>query len=191
MKNPYQAYSSANYTVPKTKQVVMLYDEVIRNLNHARDAIASDQVEVRYNKLVRASEIIAGLQMSLDFDQGQETAAMLYDLYSLLESRIVSLHRSADLPACDALIQEIKQMRELWHRIDVGAINADGTVHSTEGGNGEPAPSVAEHNAAQAREAVAPEAGASDTVEPDSRPVSSFRSDASGPMSAQTVAFSA
>jgi len=128
MKNPYQAYSSANYTVPKTRQVVMLYDEIIRQLNHAREAMANQQVELRFNKLVRASEILAGLQMSLDFDQGRQTASMLFDMYAYLESQVAKLHRTGDIVACDALIQEIKQWRELWHRIDVGAVGDDGVV---------------------------------------------------------------
>lgn len=119
-KNPYQAYKSAAYTVSKTKQVVMLYDAVIRNLSQAKDAMMNGRIEDRYHKLVRASEIIAGLQMSLDFDKGLDTAKQLYDFYSLLESRINSLHRHADVILCDALIHELREMREMWHQIDTG-----------------------------------------------------------------------
>jgi flagellar protein FliS len=132
MKNSYKAYKTANYTAPKTRQVVMLYDGIIRHLNQAREAMLNKDIETRYHRLVRASEIIIGLQMSLDFDQGKEAAQVLYDLYSTLDSRISKLHRTNDVIECDALVSEIKEMREFWNRIDRGAINPDGTVNNQE-----------------------------------------------------------
>lgn len=117
-KNPYQAYSRASHTVAKTRQVVMLYDGIIRNLQQAREAMKDKRIEDRYHKLVRASEIIAGLQMSLDFESGAEAAQVLYDFYSSTDSRIMLLHRSNDEASCEALIEEVKYMRELWDQID-------------------------------------------------------------------------
>lgn len=105
----------------------MLYDAMIRNLSQAREAMMEGRVEDRYNKLVRVTEIIAGLQMSLDFDQGKEAAQGLYDFYSLLESRVMSLHRNGDVVLCDQLVAEVRDMREAWHQIDK---NYDGNSHS-------------------------------------------------------------
>lgn len=117
-KNSYQAYSRANHTVAKTRQVVMLYDGIIRNLQQAREAMKEKRIEDRFHKLVRASEIIAGLQMSLDFESGAEAAQVLYDFYSSADARIMQLHRTNDAEACEVLIEEVKQMRELWNKID-------------------------------------------------------------------------
>lgn len=129
-KNPYQAYTQANHTVAKTRQVVMLYDGVIRNLQQAREAMEANRIEERYNKLVRASEIIMGLQMSLDFDQGQEAAQVLYEFYSSIDSRIMQLHRTGSREACDTIIDDIRQMRDIWNKIDKGEVAADGSVET-------------------------------------------------------------
>lgn len=117
-KQSYGAYSRANHTVPKTRQVVMLYDGIIRNLQQAREAMKENKIEERYKKLSKAQEIITGLQMSLDFDSGAEAAQVLYDFYSFMDSRIMRLHRSNNADECEAVIQEFKQMRELWNTID-------------------------------------------------------------------------
>ena len=123
-RNPYKAYNQATHTVAKTRQVVMLYDGVIRNLSQAREAIKENKIEERYNKLVRSSEIINGLQMSLDFDSGEDVAQILYDFYASIDSRIIAMHRSPNTDVIDEMIAEIKEMRELWNRIDQGEVDA-------------------------------------------------------------------
>lgn len=128
-KNPYQAYRSATHTVSKTRQVVMLYEGVLRNLKQAREAIVEKRIEDRYNKLMRASEILLGLQMSLDFSQGEEAAQALYDFYASLDSRIMQLHRSQDLDACDRIIEDVRIMHDVWKRIDQGEV--DSPTHAT------------------------------------------------------------
>lgn len=127
-QNPYKAYSQASHTVPKTRQVVMLYDGMIRNLKQAMEAMRENRIEDRYHKLVRVSEILLGLQMSLDFDQGQEAAQVLYDFYSYTDTRIMQLHRTNDLSACQQIIDDIREMRDIWNRIDKGEIDAAGQV---------------------------------------------------------------
>ena len=108
--------------------VVMLYDGIIRNLQQAKEAMAENKIEERFNKLVRASEIIMGLQMSLDFDQGQDAAQVLYDFYSSLDSRILQLHRGNDEVGCQQLIDDLKEMRTIWDKIDKGEVNEQGQV---------------------------------------------------------------
>lgn len=119
-KNPYKAYNQASHTVAKTRQVVMLYDGVIRNLQQAGEAMKQNQIEERYKKLVRASEIIIGLQSSLDFENGESAARILYDFYSSIDSRMLTLHRTNDVTLCNTLIEELKEVREMWDKIDRG-----------------------------------------------------------------------
>ena len=119
-KNPYKAYNQASHTVAKTRQVVMLYDGVIRNLQQACEAMKHNQVEERFKKLLRASEIIIGLQSSLDFENGESAARILYDFYSSIDSRMLTLHRTCDIALCNTLIEELKEVREMWDKIDRG-----------------------------------------------------------------------
>lgn len=105
-------------TVAGTRQIVMLYDGVIRNLHLAREAMREKRYEDRYHLLTRAGEIVFGLQSCLDFERGGQMANVLYNFYSTLDVRIFALHRTNDVTSCDQLIQEIKQMRDVWDEID-------------------------------------------------------------------------
>lgn len=124
-RKQYQAYMSATYTVAKTKQVVMLYDGVIRFVRQAKDAIEAKRIEDRYNLLLKASEIITGLQGALDFEEGGEVAAILYNYYSSIDSRLFSIQRSNSLQTCDEVIADLKEMRDVWLAIDNS--QSDGT----------------------------------------------------------------
>ena len=115
-----KAYNRANHTVSKTRQVVMLYDGAIRFLQQALEAMEKKDYEARYQKLMRAADVVIGLQACLDFDSGGKSAKVLYDFYSSMDLRIFALHRSNDLEECRKIITEMKDMRDVWDRIDRG-----------------------------------------------------------------------
>lgn len=116
----YKAYRNASETVSKTRQVVMLYDGAIRFLQQAAEAIEKKNYELRYNKLSRVSDIIIGLQSCLDMELGGSSSKVLYDFYSNIDMRIFSLHRSNDVAECQAIIADLKSMRDVWDSIDRG-----------------------------------------------------------------------
>lgn len=118
LKKPYQAYAAAMQTMAGTRQVVMLYEGIIRYLQQAREAMAQRRIEERYNNLTRASEIVFGLQSCLDFERGGDVAKVLYNFYTSLDARIFSLHRSGDAAVCEQLIADVKRMRDVWAEID-------------------------------------------------------------------------
>lgn len=115
---PYKAYNRATHTVTKTRQVVMLYDGMIRFLQQAGEAIERKDYETRYNKLTRVTDIAIGLQACLDFEAGGDSAKVLYDFYASLELRIFQLHRTNDIEACQKIIAQVKEMRDMWDRFD-------------------------------------------------------------------------
>ncbi len=118
-KQQYRAYASATQTVAKTRQIIMLYDAAIRNLQQARDILQDhSRIEERFRLLSRANEIVYGLQGCLDFDNGGEVAKVLYDFYSSVDARILSLHRLQNPAVCDQLIKDMKAMRDTWDEID-------------------------------------------------------------------------
>lgn len=119
--HPIQAYTRATHTVAKTRQVVMLYDGMIRFLNQAADAMEKGAIEERYTKLCRASDVITGLQGALDFEAGGHTAQVLYDFYGSVEMRIMELHRHPNAASCRQIVAELKEMRDVWDGIDRGA----------------------------------------------------------------------
>lgn len=125
-QNHYNAYTTANHMVRKTKQVVMLYDGAIRYVQQAKEAIEKNDIEARFNALVKACDIINGLQISLDFDKGGDVAKLLYDYYAGIDMRLMSVHQSQDTSICDLCIKHLKMMREAWDEIDQ-KYEADGT----------------------------------------------------------------
>ncbi len=114
----YKAYNVASATVPKTRQVVMLYDGAIRFMQQAKLAIDEKRIEDRFNLLNKVSEVLLGLQGSLDYTHGGEIAPLLYDYYSSLDSRIIYVQRTNDMKILDSVIAELKTMRGAWGEID-------------------------------------------------------------------------
>ena len=118
--NLYKAYHKASHTVSKTRQVVMLYDGAIRFLKQASEAIEQKEIERRYHALTRASEIVSGLQSCHDFDSAYDMAKTLFDFYTNIDLRILTLHRTANKDDCEQIIADLKKMRDVWDQIDRG-----------------------------------------------------------------------
>ena len=118
MKQKYQAYAAATQTVARTKQIVMLYDGVIRFVQQAKEAILENRIEDRYNMLTKATEVLLGLQACLDFENGGHIARVLYQFYSHIDSQIFLIHRNNSTQTCDEIITEMKKMRDVWQEID-------------------------------------------------------------------------
>jgi flagellar protein FliS len=131
----YQAYSLATRTVAKTRQVVMLYDGTIRFIQQAKTAITEKRIEDRFHLLTKASKVICGLQNSIDFENGGDIAMVLHRFYMDMSVRILSVNfkREGGEEMCDTLIEELKQMRDVWHNIDLtlGAGSDDATQLAT------------------------------------------------------------
>lgn len=117
-KDQYNAYNMATQTVPKIRQVVMLYDGAIRFAMQAKRAMEEGRIEDRYKLLTKVSDILMGLQGALDFDNGGEIAPLLYDYYSSLDARILYIQRKNDLKMIQSIIDELKKMRGAWGTVD-------------------------------------------------------------------------
>lgn len=116
------SYNNANYaaaeSMSKTRQIVMLYDAIIKNIGQAKEAIIAKEYEKRFNATQKASNIIIGLHSALDFDKGGEISETLRNFYTNIDLRIVKLNQTNDLEECDAIIDELKKMRATWDEID-------------------------------------------------------------------------
>ncbi len=123
-KHKYQAYASATQTVAPVRQIVLLYDGIIRLVQQAKEAITEKRIEDRYNLLIKSSELVGGLQACLDFDNGGEIARVLYSYYSSIDARIFAIHRTNSTQDCESVIADLKQMRDAWNDIDKDALAA-------------------------------------------------------------------
>jgi flagellar secretion chaperone FliS len=117
-KQKYQAYATATQTVAPVRQIILLYDGIIRLVQQAKEAINEKRIEDRYNLLIKASELVGGLQSCLDFDNGGEIAKILYSYYASIDARLFAIHRTNSIEECDSVIADLKQMRDSWSEID-------------------------------------------------------------------------
>lgn len=114
----YAAYTLAHQTTEnKTQQIVMLYDGMMQHIHRARKAILEQRIEERYKILEKVSQIITGLQASLDFEQGGEISMILDRYYDIIFSKIHTINRENSVESCDALLEELKAMRSAWQSV--------------------------------------------------------------------------
>lgn len=116
--NQFASYQNASYTLQKTRQIVLLYDAAIRFTKQAKQAIEGNDFELRFELLQKVSNILSGLNGSLDYENGGEISVVLGSFYSGLDMRVISVNRTNSLEDCDYIIQELKNMRESWEKID-------------------------------------------------------------------------
>jgi len=124
-KKQCSAYGVARETLDKTRQVVMLYDGMIKFTMQARHAIEENQIAERFNALDRAYKILIGLQSSLDFDKGERIAAMLFGFYLNMSIRLMALNQSRSVKDCDEIIQDMKTMRDAWEKVSNASSESD------------------------------------------------------------------
>ena len=55
---------------PPARQIVLLHDSAIRNLEEARAAIADRRIEARFQRVTKVHAIVGALQSCLDFERG-------------------------------------------------------------------------------------------------------------------------
>ena len=112
------SYRTANETVQKTRQIVLLYDAVIRFLQQSKQAIEAQEYEKRMHLLQKASNIVMGLSSALDFENGGEISEMLGNFYNAMDLRILSINRTNDIEDLEKILREIRTMRDAWYQID-------------------------------------------------------------------------
>lgn len=103
-------------TAPPGKLVLMLYDGVLRFCREGRAAIEADDKEGANRSLVRAQDIIAELQASLNFEAG-EIARNLYSLYEFVYRRLVEANVRKDASPIDDAEKIIAGLRETWEQV--------------------------------------------------------------------------
>ncbi|MFN7039360.1 MAG: flagellar export chaperone FliS [Alphaproteobacteria bacterium] len=113
-----QKYTVAQHNTSKTKQLVMLYEGLLKLIMNTKLSIEQKDFTGRYNNLERATTIILGLQASLDFTNGGDIAKILYDLYQSLYLRLMSVNINNDVQICIDIIDELSMMKEAWSEVD-------------------------------------------------------------------------
>ena len=91
----------------------------------------SNDIEGRVASLARASDIVAELLATLDFEAGGELASRLAALYAYFIGEIGALARHPDLTRLDHIISLISSLHESWVQaaaIQPDAVTAEGAA---------------------------------------------------------------
>ena len=97
---------------------VILYEEVLRSLQQALNAIEGGQVEQRSLALTHVLGVIGYLQAVLDFEKGQDVARKFSAVYNAARERVLQANIDPDAAAVRQLIAEFSALAETWREVD-------------------------------------------------------------------------
>jgi flagellar protein FliS len=92
--------------------LVIVFDQLIVNLERARLAMERGNVELRVLSLRRARDLVNELLVTLDFDGGGQIAAQLADLYQFMLLQLVDVGQRGDLDTVRKLGRIASQLRD-------------------------------------------------------------------------------
>jgi len=97
--------------------IVMLYDQILLSLRRARVAMDAGQIETRAVQIVRASDMITELRVSLDHEQGGKIAANLDALYSYMLAELLDANRRQDPVPLDRVLVIAAELRDAFGQV--------------------------------------------------------------------------
>jgi flagellar protein FliS len=131
-----QAYRESEITGDNPVHlVVLLYDQLLRDLQRALDAFRKQDIERRCGELNHALVVLAQLQGSLNLDGGGEAAQSLDRFYDLVRENLLRASMEGSAALLEKQWRNILGVREAWLEVErrqspppprSGAANAGG-----------------------------------------------------------------
>jgi flagellar protein FliS len=97
--------------------VVMLYDQILLSLRRARVALDAGQIEARAVHIIRASDMITELRVSLDHEQGGTIATNLDALYGYMLAELLDANRRQDAVPLDRVLVIAGELRDAFGQV--------------------------------------------------------------------------
>lgn len=112
------AYQSSLRTVPPLQAIVMLYDGAISRTAVAAEAARRGDYETQFNEIMRAAEILNGLNMCLDMGAGGRIARSLREMYqAVCKAMLSGVGRKNGAECCERIIEALRLTRDAWAEI--------------------------------------------------------------------------
>jgi flagellar protein FliS len=116
--NGYQAYQKNKYeTASPHRLIAMLYDGAIRFMNQSIVNVQTQDIEAANVSLNRAQDIMNELIICLNFEQGNEIAANLNNLYRYTIDLLIQANIQKTIEPIEEAIGIVKDIREAWQAI--------------------------------------------------------------------------
>ncbi|NPA39650.1 MAG: flagellar export chaperone FliS [Thermodesulfobacteria bacterium] len=109
--------------------VLMLYNKAISCLKISKKTIEEgltepEQVKKKAENLSRATEILAYLQGSLNFEKGQEIAKNLNEIYETLINELVKANMENDTEIIAKSIEILEDLKKAWEDVRCKIVNS-------------------------------------------------------------------
>jgi flagellar protein FliS len=133
------AYKNASSTYKETRiktagqgqLIVMLYDEVVRQLTMAVELLEINQtdnkdpgrIEQISKAVMKAEEIITELMVSLDFDLGGEISKNLFSLYTWFNRELMEANIAQDVGRIKVVKNMLSDLRNTWSAVSQNVVD--------------------------------------------------------------------
>lgn len=131
--DPSSAYRvTAGTTATPVRLVIMLYEQLIKDMRRALTAIEKKDVEGRSREISHALLVLGQLQGTLNYDRGGEVAANLDRLYFLMRADLVEAQFRLAPYLLQKHMKSLIELREAWQQVErseMPAVPAAQPVH--------------------------------------------------------------
>lgn len=112
--DPYQKYKNTVIaTGDSVKQLVFVFDEVIKLLHICRKALGEKDYETKFNTLTKVIDVFYILRTGVDIEKGGEPVKMLDNFYASLITNLEQANLKADVPEdLDNVVTAVKMVRD-------------------------------------------------------------------------------
>jgi flagellar protein FliS len=115
MTNIPNAYREADVRgATAVRLVVLLYEQIIRDLSQAAQAIEQNDIELRTKYINHAILVVAYLQSPLDFGKGGKVAKDLDHFYNALRQNLMQVQFFPTKAGVNQLMTDVLAVREAW-----------------------------------------------------------------------------
>ena len=92
--------------------VVIVFEQLVVNLERARSAMERKDIELRVTSLRRARGLVGELLATLDFEKGGALANQLADLYQFMLYELVDIGQRGDVATMRKLVNIATSLRD-------------------------------------------------------------------------------
>ena len=119
MMDPQSAYreSAARGATP-VGQVVLLYEQMLKDLRRAVLAIEANQIEERTEAINHALLVVGHLQGSLNFELGGAVAPSLARFYNMMRHKLTEAQFETSKEILNEQIALLLDLRDAWIEVD-------------------------------------------------------------------------
>ena len=119
MTNAPKAYREADVRgATAVRLVVLLYEQIIRDLSQAAQAIEQNDIELRTKCINHIILVVAYLQSPLDFARGGKVAKHLDHFYNALRQNLMQVQFFPGKAGINQLMTDMLAVREAWIEVE-------------------------------------------------------------------------